>query len=55
MSDETRVLLDLAVQGLMAEVQNIEAHADELTMEDRSEIRMAMARLNSALSERKAA
>jgi regulator of replication initiation timing len=55
MDELDRINLEMALNGLMAEIGHIESKAHDLLPEDRKQIQMAMARLNSVLSEKRAA
>lgn len=55
MDELDRINLDMALSGLLAEIAHIELRKTELMSEDRAQLRMVMARLNSLLSEKVAA
>lgn len=55
MGEGQRVFLDLAIDGLKAEIGRIEQYRDGLTADDRRELEAARSRLDSILEQRKAA
>lgn len=55
MSDMKRASLEMAIEGLKADLARVERAKGDLLQSDRIELQMVMARLNSLLSQRQAA
>lgn len=55
MTDMKRASLEMALEGLKADLARVEQRRSDLLQSDRVELQMVMARINSILSQRKAA